>query len=405
MSDDEHRARYAPYDSLHGLLQRGRGLGAVRAGQDPAAAAPLVYEVIRRDWRWDGLDHRALFHARLLRDLELSPAPVVAQLAGDEDDCMRAIEVLELLALAGSDEAREGLRAHVREGAHWIRVLESVADLWPVEWWEDLEPVARSRIGGEQEELWPCEPWIRFGMETKVFPDLPAQAFADRSGEELLALLADPRTGEGEKIGALYVLARRPPEEGLIPLVPLLGRSDGRLPLPALTRAVEGLGALAVPAARWWAADEREWLAALGADVLADHLGPEVIPRLVAELADQWRERDWCGPYLTAKRLARFGPDAAEAVPVLRRFWLRTPHSLERPDYLRALAAVDRGGLDHTHTESLWDCETGARLLGIAEAPDGPEAVARLAVLRDDPMEDPEVRAAAEARLGGRSSG
>lgn len=48
-----------------------------------------------------------------------------------------------------------------------------------------------------------------------------------------------------------------------------------------------------MPAARRWVNDEREWLARLGSDVLADHLGPE----------------------------------AAGAVADLRRFWLRTPHS------------------------------------------------------------------------------
>ncbi|WP_329379674.1 hypothetical protein OG625_13405 [Streptomyces sp. NBC_01351] len=400
---DEDANKYAPYDSLRGLLQRGRGLGAVRALQDPAAAAPLVYEVIRRDWRWDGIDDRALYHARLLRDLSLSPAPVVAQLAGDEDDCMRAAEVLELLAVGGSEEAREGLRAHVREGAHWVCVLESIADLWPVEWREDLAEVAWSRMRGETELPWPSEPWIRFGIETQVCSDLPRETLGDRSGEELLALLTDADSGEGEKIGVLRQLARRAPEEGLIPLVPLLGRPDGRFALPGLIQAVEGLGALAVPAARRWARDEREWLARLGADVLGDHLGSEVIPQLVAELEKQWRERDWCGPYATAKRLARFGPDAGGAVPVLRRFWLRTPHSLERPDYLRALTPIDRDGLDYTHTESLWDCEEGARLLGIAEAPDGPEALARLAVLRDDAMETAEVRAATGARLAGLS--
>lgn len=118
-------------------------------------------------------------------------------------------------------------------------------------------------------------------------------------------------------------------------------------------------------------------------------------------LADQWEVRAWCGPGLTARRLARFGPAAASAVPVLRRYWLRNPHSSERPDYLEALAAVDPSGLDHAHTESLWDCEQTARTLGIAHAPDIPEVRERLAALREDPMEEPEVRAAAAQRAQG----
>ncbi|WP_314253980.1 hypothetical protein [Streptomyces sp. DSM 40907] len=181
--------------------------------------------------------------------------------------------------------------------------------------------------------------------------------------------------------------------------MPSLVTPDGRRPLPLLRRAADRLGALAVPAARRWVGDEREWLARLGSDVLSDHLGPEVIPVLVAELADQWRSRAWCGPEATAKRLAGFGPAASEAVADLRRFWPHTPHSYERAAYLEALAVIDSGGLDYAHTESLWDCEQPARLLGMAHAPDHPEALERIAALRDDPMEAPGVRAGAGARL------
>ncbi|MGZ9933143.1 hypothetical protein ACXNSR_25090 [Streptomyces sp. NC-S4] len=397
MSDDE--MFYAPHDSLEGLLQRGRGLGAVRALQDPAAAAPFVYDGIRRDWRWDGIDERSLYLARLVRDLEMSPAPVVEQLAGDEDACLRATRVLELLALSGSAEARDGLRAHIREGEHWADVLESVAERWPADWWEDLGEVARARIGGEAQPPWPREPWIRFGIGTRDVPARPGQGPDDRSDGQLLSLLADVRASNLAKADALRELADRPATEDLIPLVPLLGSSPGGRPLAPLRRAVERLGTRAVPAARGWAADDREWLAELGVDALADHGEAEALPALVRRLADQWEVRAWCGPALTAGRLARFGPAAAQAVPHLRLYWLRNPHSCERPDYLEALAAVDPSGLDHAHTESLWDCQQRARLLGIAHAPDIPEVRERVAALRADPMEEPAVRAAAARRF------
>ncbi|MCL6733962.1 hypothetical protein [Streptomyces neyagawaensis] len=396
---DAYAMTYSPPDSVEGLLQRGRGLGAVRALRDPGGAAAFVYDGIRRDWRWDGTDDRSLYLARLVQDLDLSLTPVVDQLAGDEDSCLRACDVLELLALAGSEEARDGLRAHVREGEHWAPVLESVSAGWPAEWWDDLGDVARARIGGEAELPWCSEPWTRFGIEVRSRPSVPRPSLAGFRTEELLTLLADDSAEDMTKFDALRVLNSRAPAEELIPLVPSLGTADDRRPLPPLRRAVERLGASAVPAAHGWAQDERPWLAELGADVLAEHPGPEALPGLVEELARQWAARTWCGPDRTARRLARFGPDAAEAVPHLRRFWLRTPHSYERTAYLEALAAIDRGGLDHVYTESLWDCEEKARLAAITSAPDGPEARERIAVLRDDPMETPEVRAVARARL------
>ncbi|MEU2393414.1 hypothetical protein [Streptomyces sp. NPDC007369] len=396
---DEYEMSYALPGSVEGLLQRGRGLGAVRALQDPRRSAVSVYDGIRRDWRWDQTDERSLYLARLVRDLDLSPMPIVDQLAGDEEACLRACEVLALLALAGSGDAREGLRAYVRKGEHWVRVLESLAAGWPPEWWEDLGDVARARIAAEGELPWFSEPWTRFGIEVQSRPCVPRPSLGGLSTAELLALLADTRTEGATKVDALRALNGREPAEGLIPLVPSLGTSDGRRPLPLLRRAVECLGALAVPAARRWAQEDRPWLALLGADVLADHAGPEALPGLVSELAGQWTAGAWCGPDRTARRLARFGPDAAGAVPYLRRFWLHSPHSYERTAYLDALAAIDRDGLECVYAESLWDCEEATRLLGITRAPANPEMLGRIAVLRDDPMETTAVRAAARARL------
>ncbi|MFE1819273.1 hypothetical protein ACFW9S_09720 [Streptomyces anulatus] len=96
------------------------------------------------------------------------------------------------------------------------------------------------------------------------------------------------------------------------------------------------------------------------------------------------------GPVRTRRRGGRALPAA---------LLLHTPHSYERTAYLLALAAIDRDGLEHLYAESLWDCEETTRLLGIASAPTGPETLGRIAVLRDDPMETPEVRAAARTRL------
>ncbi|MFJ8628481.1 hypothetical protein ACIRD3_37360 [Kitasatospora sp. NPDC093550] len=348
---------YAPANTLPGLLQRGRGLGALMAAEDPAAAAELVHGCLRWEWRWDAqIDERHLYLARLLRDLELPLGPVIELLsAADEDTRDRVAEVLRLLAACGSAEAREA-----------VRVL-------PVE--DERQPVARR-------------------------PDAP-DPMAESPSSALLALLADPDEPERRKSDALGVLHDRDPESGLVPLVPSLGTADGEHPLPLLPGVIRRLGALAVPAARAWAASDTRWLAREGLGVLAEHGEAQDVPALIAALERDWVDRTWCGPVFLARGLARFGPEAAEAVSLLRRFWLQTPHSYERPAYLEALIALGSAGTEQASTESLWDCEADARLLGVEHAPDRPHVRDRLAALRDDPIEVPEVRKAAAARLAG----
>ncbi|MBZ3905791.1 hypothetical protein [Streptomyces griseiscabiei] len=408
MSDDTSaEPAYASPRTLEGLLQRGRGLGALRVLDEPEASVQQVYDVVREDWRWDTLvDDRDLYLARLIRESELSLGPVLTLLAGDADDCDRATRILELLALSGSAEAREALRAYVREGEHWGDVLESVADVWPLAWWDDLAEVARARLGDDRPRLWHSEPWVRWrlGAETHTSegpcrPCPPDMIGIGEGSGRLLDVLADGGAGLSTRIEALRLLAGRPPDLSLVPLVPSLAGVNGELPLMGLESAVLRLGPLAVPAAREWAVDGHTWLSRIGVELLAEHGTLQDLPFLLEELEAHEAARQWCGPATLADGIARFGAAGAAAAPVLRRLWLRTPHSYERPDFLRALAAVAPSGLDFAFAESLWDCESDARLLGIAHAPDHPRVRERLALLRDDPMEGAEVRAAAGERL------
>ncbi|TQE32695.1 hypothetical protein Sipo8835_19435 [Streptomyces ipomoeae] len=411
MSDESTGEQvYASARSVEGLLQRGRGLGALQVsrGTDSAASAEAVYGVVLQDWRWDStVDDRHLYLARLIRESGLGLGPVCELLAGDADDCERGTRILELLALSGSGEAREALRRHVREGEHWVDVIESVAGVWPVEWWDDLADVVRGRLTGEERLLWRSEPWVRWGVGGRYAPYARSPRThviqVGASSRRLLSVLADAGSANGEKAEALRLLAGRPPEPGLIPLVPELAEVNGELPLPQLARAIRRLGAPAVPAAREWAVDGGPWLSWNGVLVLAEHGEVRDVPVLLEELSAHERARLWCGPSLLADGLARFGAAASDAAPMLRRLWLRTPHSYERPAYLKALRAIAPAGLDLAYTESLWDCESNARLLGIASAPDSPYVRERLVRLRDDPMEEAEVRAAAGERLAGTS--
>ncbi|WP_406859328.1 hypothetical protein ABZO31_03100 [Streptomyces sp. HUAS MG47] len=386
-----------------GLLQRGRGLGVVEAHRDPAAAS-LVLDIVTQDWCWDFADARELYGARLVRDLELPLDPLVALLRdADEHACARGSGMLCLLARGGSAEAREALRAYVRDGEHWEDTLVDMARDWPVAWWDDLADVARARLDGRQPYLWRSEPWKRWRdripLQRRERPAGRHRYDLGPRPDRLLAVLVDPGEGDSAKGQALHTLAGRPPEPALLSLVPELGSADGGRPLPMLGPAVSRLGAHAVPRAREWARDGRTWLEWIGLDVLARHGERSDVPRLTEALEDEWWQGNWCGPAVLAEGLARHGAAAADAVPTLRKFWRHTPHSHERPAYLEALAAIDPTGLEPVYVESLWDCEEKARLLAIASAPDLPVVRQRLAELADDPIEEPEVRAAAKTRV------
>ncbi|MDX3228834.1 hypothetical protein [Streptomyces sp. ME19-01-6] len=129
--------------------------------------------------------------------------------------------------------------------------------------------------------------------------------------------------------------------------------------LKGLLHRGRGLGALLAPedpatsAELVYDAVRQDWRWGTGILVLAEHGEAQDLPALIDELAAHAQARQWCGPDRLAAGLARFGPAAAEAAPVLRRLWLCTPHSCERPAYLKALAAIAPTGLDRAYTESL----------------------------------------------------
>jgi hypothetical protein len=111
------------------------------------------------------------------------------------------------------------------------------------------------------------------------------------------------------------------------------------------------------------------------------------------------RPDDLCGYDVLVTALARIGGPGTAGVPkLLRRLWF-TPHSYERTSYLRAYLRLDPEGAISGLREGLWDCEEGVRLLAVRRVPLTTRIRERLAYLRDDPIEAPEVRGAAAGRL------
>ncbi|MFJ5229374.1 hypothetical protein ACIQBJ_05675 [Kitasatospora sp. NPDC088391] len=395
--------RYAPADSLTGLIERGRGLGALRAREERAEARDAVLNCLRTDTRWHrGPGSRHHYLADLVRESALPIDLPIALLDAGQQDNWRSHGLLAVLARTGSAEARAALSRYVRSGHHWWQdVLDTLSAEWPVAWWDGLRADALRLLAGAEPDHPGSACWAHWGTAAPEVPREPRPRSAPDAAL-LLAELADPGTSDIGRVIRVRALADGPPVPELLPLVPQLwcAGQSGPKPraLPYLGGEVKRLGPLALGPARAWAASGEPWLAALGLDVLADLGTTADLPLLLAELERRWTSRDWDAPDRLADGLARLGPAAADAAPTLHRFWSETPHSLERPGYLRALTAVAPAAAAPLLHESLWDCERPARLHALTHAPDTPELLARAAELRDNPVEHPQVRAAAARR-------
>ncbi|MEH0933925.1 hypothetical protein [Micromonospora psammae] len=403
------------YDSpttFTGSLQRGLGRGAYRALRDPAAPQ-AVSACVKRDYRWDWLvDERALYLARLVRDLALPVPPLLNLLqehtVDDDDNAFdNTLEVLEALGRAGDRHAIDGLRRYVRDGPRWVDVLHTIAGDWPRELWDDLLPVARTRLAqGDHADrvLWRSRPWrdwaavdeqLAAGVAEFQPRSAPRRPLEQQSTEDLLTALRTSSTDRQK--AALRELNLRGPQPGLLPIVDELPAAELHGPLG---RAIRMLGPQALPLARAWATPPIHamvWTASL---VLAKHGDDSDLPALLA--AWDWldgRTEDRCGYDALAAGIARIGGPAAQAaVPRLRHAWF-SPHTFERAAYLRAVTALDPDNTDSLLTEGLWDCESDVRQFAAEHTPLNDMTRNQLSYLRDDPMETPEVRATAAARL------
>ncbi|MEU8074099.1 hypothetical protein AB0B31_01530 [Catellatospora citrea] len=409
-ADDAPRWQYDPVRTLAGDLQRGHGMGVVKAHTE-AAGPDAVFACVQRDHRWWWqLDERPEYLARLMLELRMDPTAVVALLhtAGDvvsDDDntFAMALDVLETLGFAGDEQVVRALRHYVIHGARWLEVLEAIARRWPQATWDDLDGIALARLTPslEDEVLVRAQPWLgwaarhdrvaRLAQRRSVRPARPPLGPAP-AADQLLAVLADPAQPRADKRSALRDLARSGSDRRL------LGLAEELRGVPGLSAAVMALGPAALGHAREWAAGDR--LTWLGGSLLAAHGTEHDIPRLLGVWDRLWDSDDWCGFDRLADGFARFGAVAADAAPRLRTVIRQTPHTYERAACLRALLAVDPLGAQGPLALGLLDCEQDVRSLAVAHAPDSPFTRKALTTRRDDPTEAPEIRQAAATRLG-----
>jgi hypothetical protein len=399
---------YAPYRSTRGALQRGRGLAVARL-RDRPERAELVYECTSRDTRWSRqVDARCGYLARLLRDLRLDPAPLIAQLRAcgpyrglradptdDDNQFDLAVGILAALARAGEERPHEALRGYVRDGVRWLDALTALPALWPVEWWDDLWGSAAERIDtADPAELWPDEqPWRRWrGRDRRLDAALDAAVRRRpdaRAHRTHLAAASDAQL--------LELLRSTSTDAGALNLVLGAIRHRGR-PVPEILELVDRLAPVR-PAGLFGV------LRALGPEPAA-HGDQQDVPVLVAAL-DRFTD-DWCGHDVLTEGLARIlagSPRAAHAdtrtrlVRHLRWLTAASPHSGERVSYLRSLLLLDPERTSAQLPVHLLDGEPEVRLLAVRNTPLTDDAHRWLVELRGDPLEDEEIRIAAAERL------
>ncbi|MFF5259728.1 hypothetical protein ACFY4C_12340 [Actinomadura viridis] len=408
-----------PAGTLHGQLQRGRGLGARRALSEPGAGE-LVYDCIRRDPRTDHqTEARAWYLTRLAVDLELPVGPIAEHLLAPvdaaEDDEYRVdlgIDVLVGMVGYGRGDALGPLRRYVAEGRYWKWALEAMWESGGPDLCRGLERVVVARADdGELRDA--VEPdWGPWAVWSSAEPRIRAALRSCREGRVSPAGSArvDLRAVSGARLvsmargsywAAWAELGRRG-DLSVLDLAEDRGVRTAYGALPGLGRALRGLGAAAVPWARVWVAGDDAVLAEHGVEVLAEHGDRCDVPVLMEALTRAVRAGEWCGTEAPARGLGRLG--VSEAAPVLRDLWARVPHSYARADILAGLCGAVPGRAGEYAGEGLSDCEPRVRVLACGSAR-GPEALSRIRARRDDPLEEDQVRAAASERLGARRRG
>jgi hypothetical protein len=329
-----------------------RGCGTAGAWVATHQVAPeLVFDCVGRDYRWDRqVDERTVYLIRLVFDLELTIDPILEQVwrAGrnTEDDSNRfgqGVDVLAALARMHAAAAPDALRQYVREGERWVDVLQTVADTWPSEWWDDLAPVVAGRAAdtSPEEVFTGQEPWLRWaGRDRRIDMVIqraqpaspwqcPSLTLRGAPVTALLSLLADQGAPAERLSAVLHEFARhRDPEPRLLDITDHLAARPDVIRI-GLFHALENLGPQTVRHARQWARSPShpQWWRAVV--TLTEHGEPADVPALLSALDRRDSAKDdWCGYDALARGFARLG--VTEVAPRLRSLWRHSPHSYER---------------------------------------------------------------------------
>ncbi|GAA2156581.1 hypothetical protein GCM10009760_57720 [Kitasatospora kazusensis] len=396
---------YADPSSLHGQLQRGRGIGATRALSDPGVAADLVYACAVTDSRWDRqTEHRSSYLARLIHRLDLPLDPIeryVFDYDGDDADGIEpTLRILTELPLLGRFDAVPVLRRYAVEGRHWADGLETIAysDAWEQlpKLWTGLDADILARRGDAElgaaidEKSAPWTSWAQAWPRVRRFLDggtdsgpAPVRPDLSDTGTTDLHRLVAARPGRGRQL-ALRELGRRG-DLVVLDMAEDAGLRNAAGGTPGIAQALRHLGSAAVPRARAWSVSGDDFLEWLAVEVLSGCGESEDSPYLLNAFTTAAAEGSWCATESPAKGLGRLR--IAGATDVLVHAWESTVHSYAREALLEGLrGCAPQPVADGFTEEAIDDCEPRVQEAACAHAPDTASARARLDALRADPL-------------------
>ncbi len=359
---------------------------------------------IADDPRWDQLDERADYLARLVLALAIDIATVDELLlayASRASDVERkreplALEVVGRLNQLGNLDATAVIRREAAKGPYREQAAEWLADELeddssdgpPAESGPDLSGAPTDELlAGGIPAPWP----VLRELRTRDSPDDVAA---------MLRAADDPDCPM--RAAAILALAHQERAELLPTLQTFSSSVEPRRVKHAMHRAFSMLPfavtrATAIAWARAGTGEQRR-AATLA---FARHASPAEIPVVrelfTAELAHGPRANQYvlCDLAEALARCPQQGP-----FPELREAYREMLYSFGRRFVIEAMAATDRGFPEDLAIDCLWDCNDRIRVLGAEHASlRDPEAAARIAELAGDPLEEKDVRAAASARL------
>lgn len=452
----------APPESVLGQLQRGRGLGFLRALKEPRPEARrMLTECILQDPRMDfQCESRGAYYAVLALNLELPLEPLAIHLqtrGGAHDgpwwEVKLTIETLQALTRRGSVTAADILCDYLQWGEDWADSIEDMVS--------SKDPNVHLKTAKAIETRFPTTEALREALDWEFLDGEKWQTLA-RLSPRIQEITEQPNSrsrssgeyaaqreeAEGMCVSQLLDLARETKKVGLSRFMETAVQ-PGDLPFlksqvvmdqrEVAATALQGIAKLAnpdlfdwlratytahpnmwppiraaviramvalppettLPLGQLWLNHREQHFRMMAEDILAAHACADDLPLLSTALRDALvREPDTSYRICDlAKAIGRLSDIGP--VPALTQAFETVRHSCARWFLVPALRATDPEGFQQTFAfECLWDCESRVQEAGVsAVSLDNSLVQKRLQELASDPHEDEDLRDAALARI------